>query len=162
MVDSVSELTAIENGSAVVSYIADSLLAKIKKREVIQAIQENRLLLISDVKPDTGFTAARAMNRNKYVYASSYGAFVIASDYNKGGTWAGAIENLKNDWVKTFVWKNQSYVGNCKLIEKGANPYELTEERIYDLIMKKKTEYQQQDLFSYNSNIQKECVMKTN
>ena len=151
-VDTVSELTAIENGSAVVSYVADSLLTKIKRREVVKAIQENKLLLLSDVKPDVGFSAARAMNRNKYIYASSYGAFAIASDFNKGGTWAGAIENMRNDWVKMFVWDNSNYAGNSRLIEKGAIPYKLNNEKIYDLIMRKEKKYEQQDLFSHREN----------
>lgn len=102
-VDIVSESTAISNGSAVVSFIADSLSAKIKKKEVFDNILQGKLLLISDVKPDAGFSAARAMNRNKYIYTSAYGAFVVSSDYNKGGTWTGAMENIKNGWTKTFV-----------------------------------------------------------
>lgn len=62
-----------------------------------------RLLLITDMKPDTGFSAARAMNRNKFIYASAYGTFVVASDYNKGGTWAGAVEACAAEGQKS-VW----------------------------------------------------------
>lgn len=54
-VDSISETTALENGSAVVSFITDSLLKKIKNKEVLNNIIHGRLLLISDVKPDVGF-----------------------------------------------------------------------------------------------------------
>ncbi len=136
-VDLISEKTAIESGSAVVSFIADSLSAKIKKREALQSILQGKLLLISDVNPDVGFSAARAMNRNKYIYAAAYGAFVVSSDYNKGGTWSGAVENIKNNWTKQFVWDHKEYGGNLKLIERGAIPYELTEEKIYDVMTKK-------------------------
>lgn len=149
-VDSISESTAINNGSAVVSFIADSLSAKIKKKEVLNSIIQGKLLLLSDVKPDVGFSAARAMNRNKYVYAAAYGAFVVSSDYNKGGTWAGAIENIKNEWTKEFAWNHKEYTGNLKLIEKGAIPYELNEETIYDVITKKETSYDQLDIFNMN------------
>ena len=41
-----------------------------------------------------------AMMRNRYVYAQSCGTVVVRSEYNKGGTWAGAIDNLKNEWCK--------------------------------------------------------------
>ena len=150
-VDTISEITAIENGSAVVSFIADSLIAKIKKKEVLKNILHQRLLLISDVKPEAGFSAARAMNRNKYIYAAAYGAFVISSDYNKGGTWAGAIENIKNNWTKEFVWNHKKYNGNLKLIEKGAIPYELSNEKIYDSITKKENNYDQIDIFNLST-----------
>lgn len=150
-VDTISETTAIENGSAVVSFIADSLIAKIKKKEVLKNILHQKLLLISDVKPEAGFSAARAMNRNKYIYAAAYGAFVISSDYNKGGTWAGAIENIKNNWTKEFVWNHKKYNGNLKLIEKGAIPYELSNEKIYDSITKKGNNYDQLDIFNLST-----------
>lgn len=110
-VDTISEITAIENGSAVVSFIADSLTAKIKRKEVLKNILQQKLLLISDVKPDAGFSVARAMNRNKYIYAAAYGAFVISSDYNKGGTWAGAIENIKIIGQKSLYGIIKNIVG---------------------------------------------------
>lgn len=152
-VDSISEHTAIKNGSAVVSFIADSLITKIKKKEISNYIMQGKLLLISDVKPDVGFSAARAMNRNKYIYAAAYGAFVIASDYNKGGTWSGAIENLKNDWTKEFVWDHKAYDGNLKLIEKGGIPYVLSEEKIYDSIIIKQNNYNQLNLFNISTAV---------
>lgn len=146
-VDTISETTALKSGSAVVSYIADSLLSKIKKQQVISDIISDKLLLFSDVKPEAGFSAARAMNRNKYIYASSYGAFVVSSDYNKGGTWNGAVEAMRNNWGKTFVWNHADYTGNQKLIEKGGIPYEITDEHIYSIITQKKVTYEQLDLF---------------
>lgn len=158
-VDSISEKTAIEHNGAVVSFISDSLNSKIKKKDVLMNILSKKLLLISDAKPDVGFSVARAMNRNKYIYASAYcGAFVVSSDYNKGGTWTGAMENIKNDWTKTFVWNNKDYGGNLKLIEKGALPYEISNEKISNLIRekvntskketKKENSYEQMDISS--------------
>lgn len=136
-VDSISENAAINAGSAVVSFVAESLIDKIKKKDILNNVMQGKMLLLSDVKPDVGFSAARAMNRNKYIYASSYGAFVISSDYKKGGTWAGATETLKHEWTKVLVWNYKEYEGNMKLIERGAIPYELSEERLYDVITKK-------------------------
>ncbi len=146
-VDTISESTAIQSGSAVVSFIADSLSSRIKKKQIIADIVSGNLLLVSDVKPDAGFSSARAMNRNKYVYASSYGAFVVSSDYNKGGTLNGAIEAMRNGWTKTLIWNNPNYNGNQKLIEKGGIPFGITDESIYSIITKKEETYEQMNLF---------------
>lgn len=146
-VDTVSEITAIQNGGAAVAYVADSLLDRIKKQDTINSIMNRQLLLITDVKPDAGFSAARAMYRNKFIYASAYGTFVVSSDYNKGGTWAGAVEAIRNGWGKTLIWNNSEYKGNKKLIEKGGIPYELSEEKLYDVVTKKDT-YEQIDFFN--------------
>lgn len=152
-VDTVAERAALESGSAVVSYVADSMISRINKKQMLDAIVSKRQLLVSDMKPDAGFSVARAMNRNKYIYISSYGTFIVASDYNKGGTWAGAVEAVKNEWTKVLVWKHGKYEGNDKLIEKGAIPYELSEESIYDLLMKKEEKFEQMDLFTYNRSL---------
>lgn len=58
-VDTISESTAIQSGSAVVSFIADSLSSRIKKKQIIADIVSGNLLLVSDVKPDAGFSSAR-------------------------------------------------------------------------------------------------------
>jgi predicted Rossmann fold nucleotide-binding protein DprA/Smf involved in DNA uptake len=80
------------------------------------------MLLLSVVKPDAGFNVGIAMMRNRYIYAQSSGTVVIRSEYNKGGTWAGAIENLKYGWCKELCWDKKAYQGNKALIEKGAIP----------------------------------------
>ena len=161
MASDFSEKAAVESGSAAVSFIADSLLSKIRKKDILDSIINKKQLLFSDVKPDVGFSAARAMNRNKYIYASSYGTFVVASDYNKGGTWTGATEALKKEWAKVFVWNHKEYNGNQKLIEKGGIPYILSESSIFERITKKEESFQQMDLFSFASeqeNIQKPSI----
>lgn len=152
-VDTIAQNTAIENGGVVVSYIADSLSAIIKKKEVLDNLIQGKLLLISDVKPDVGFSAARAMNRNKYIYTSAYGAFVVTSDYNRGGTWTGAMENMRNHWTKLFAWNHMEYDGNRKLIEAGAVPFELSHEKIYDVITRKETSFDQMDMFKVISAV---------
>lgn len=121
-IDSVAEMEALNNGGRVVSFIADSLDSKIRKKEIRSYIEEGKLLVLSAAKPSSAFSVGTAMNRNKYIYALSSGAFVIKSDYNKGGTWAGATENIKNSWVKTFVKANSKEKGNIELIKLGAYP----------------------------------------
>ncbi len=136
-VDSIAQQTAIANGGIVVSYIADAMTKKIQNRDIIQAIENKQLLLLSDTNPDVGFTVAKAMNRNKYIYASSCGAVAVASDLKKGGTWTGAIENLNQKWVALGVWDTNLYSGNKELITKGAVPIEsVSDFSVKDFIQK--------------------------
>lgn len=121
-IDSVSRARALEGGGAVTEYISDSLVKKIKDKEIINAIKSGKLVIMSVVKPDAGFNAGIAMMRNKYIYAHSMGTVVVKSDYNKGGTWSGATENLKNNWCCEFCWDNAAYAGNMALIKNGAIP----------------------------------------
>jgi len=119
-VDSIAQDGVLDNGGRVVSFIADSLITRIKKKEIRQAIVNKKLLIISATNPKSGFTVYSAMDRNKYIYCLSKSTIVISSDYNKGGTWAGATENLKNKWV-TLIVRNDEMVpkGNIELIKKG-------------------------------------------
>lgn len=121
-VDQIAQEEALDLGGCAISYVADSMLRKIKNSKTVYAIQQGKLLMLSVVNPDAGFNAGIAMMRNKYVYAQSSGTVVIKSDYNKGGTWTGAMENLKNNWCPTFCWNHSAYKGNKELIGSGAIP----------------------------------------
>lgn len=119
-IDGVSRERTLKNGGTVMEYISDSLVKKIKDKETISAIKSGKLVLLSVVKPDAGFNAGIAMMRNRYIYAQSMGTIVVKSDYKKGGTWNGAMDNLKNSWCREFCWDNASYSGNTALIKNGA------------------------------------------
>ena len=80
------------------------------------------MLLLSAVSPDAGFHAGTAMMRNRYIYAHATAAVVVRADYNRGGTWSGALENLKHHWSPTLCWNHPEYEGNQALIRKGAIP----------------------------------------
>lgn len=121
-IDSIAEQEAIDHSGFSVEFISDSLLKKIRTSEIINAIRNNQLLILSVAKPDAGFNTGFAMMRNKYIYANSLGTVVVKSDYNKGGTWAGATENLKRGWTNIFCWNKASYKGNLDLISQGAFP----------------------------------------
>lgn len=121
-VDSIAEATALNTGSAAVSYLSDSMLRKIKLPQHLRAIQDGKLLLLSAVNPDAGFHAGTAMMRNRYIYAQGQGTVVIRADYNKGGTWTGARDCLKHKWSPVLCWDNRAYQGNQALIQQGAIP----------------------------------------
>lgn len=166
-VDTISENTALNNNGYVVSILADSLDRKIKNKDIRVNILNGKQLLISANNPDVPFSAASAMNRNKYIYALSNGTFVVASDYNKGGTWAGAVENIKNERVNTFVWNNKKYMGNSELIKKGAIAVDsINNVSITDLISRKIEKADQINIFELDKNvevsIEKENIINEN
>lgn len=131
-VDTISEEQALNMGAPVVEYLSDSMLRKLKKSNIINAIRNGQMLLLSVVKPDAGFNVGIAMMRNRYIYAQSSGTIVVKSEYNKGGTWAGATENLQHGWCKQICWNKISYPGNKALIEKGAIPIDITWDGVID------------------------------
>ena len=121
-IDSEATNTALRKNGCVVEFLSDSLIRKIKKTEIINKIRERKLLLLSVAKPDAPFNTGMAMQRNKYIYAQSIATFVVKSDYEVGGTWNGAIENLKNKWTIGCCWENPAHIGNKALISKGFVP----------------------------------------
>ena len=134
-VDTIAQMAALSSGGTVISVLADSMEKVVRKRELRDAIIENKLLIVSPFNPECTFKIYNAMDRNKYIYALSKAAIVVSSDYGKGGTWSGATENLKNGWVPLYV-RNGSNVpqGNLELIKKGA--ITLDENMVYDEMRK--------------------------
>ena len=117
-VDSVAENIAIHEDGITVIFVADSLEKKVKQKETRQAIMRNQTVILSSNRPDMPFQTYTAMERNKFVYALSNYAVVISSEYNKGGTWAGAIEDIKRGWTPLFVRDEEGVpAGNKDLIQ---------------------------------------------
>ena len=112
--------TALENNGIIIEYLSDSLLKKIKKKNIINAIRNKQLLLLSSSKPDAGFNVGMAMARNKYIYSQSEATIVIKSDYKKGGSWNGAVEAMKKGYCKVVCRENENSKGNIELINNGA------------------------------------------
>ncbi len=147
-VDRMAASAAIKNGSAAISYLADSLVKHIRNKETISAIQNDQLLLLSAVKPDMGFTAGTAMMRNRYIYAQSDGTVAVRSDYKKGGTWNGAVYCMKHKICPLFCWNKPEYRGNQELIRLGAVPIDINwNGDLTVLPVKKEEEYVQRSLF---------------
>ena len=86
---------ALEAGGKVTGVLADSLEQTAMTREHRNLLLEGQLVLISPYDPNAGFNAGHAMQRNKVIYALADAALVVNADINKGGTWAGAIEQLE-------------------------------------------------------------------
>ncbi len=119
-VDSISVETALSNGGCAIEYISDSLIKKVRNKNIMRFVAENRLVVLSVIKPEDGFDAKVALSRNKYIYSQSKATVVVKSDYNKGGTWAGSTEALKKGYCKVLCWNNRTCRGNIEVIKKGA------------------------------------------
>ena len=96
-VDQISMTTALEAGGISIGILAENLLKKSVERSARQAIADGRLLLLSPYHPNARFTVGTAMGRNKLIYAMSDYSLVVSAEYRKGGTWAGAEEELKRE-----------------------------------------------------------------
>lgn len=109
----------LDNGGYVVGILADSLSKTVLSKRYRQAIGSGKLLLMSHVEPDARFTVTQAMERNRYIYAAGDVVIVADSDV-KGGTWNGAIENLKYRWAPAFVRTgHETREGNVALLNEG-------------------------------------------
>ena len=119
-IDSSSMKAALEGRGTAVGVLAHSLQKVIRSVDYRMALENKNLTLLSPYSPDAGFSVGGAMGRNKLIYTLAEYALVISSDFNKGGTWAGATENLKNGWVPLFVMDSMDMPeGNKMLLEKG-------------------------------------------
>lgn len=116
---------ALEAGGKVVGVLADSLEKTAMNRENRDALLNGRLTLISPHEPAAVFHVGKAMNRNKLIYALADAALVVSGDFNKGGTWAGATEQLdKLRMVPVYVRDAEdSGQGLAALLKKGAIPW---------------------------------------
>jgi len=120
-VDEASMLGALDCGGTAVGVLADSLLRASSSSKYRSHLLNNQLVLISPFYPEAGFNAGNAMARNKYIYCLSKAAVVVHSGL-KGGTWTGALENLKSCWVPLWVKETSDKdAGNAQIASKGGN-----------------------------------------
>jgi predicted Rossmann fold nucleotide-binding protein DprA/Smf involved in DNA uptake len=121
--DRIAMQAALEAGGSAVGALADSLEKTVRQPDVREFITDGRLTLLTPYQPDSGFSVGAAMGRNKIIYGLADYAVVVASDYEKGGTWAGAVEALKAEWCPVFVSSGaDAGAGNKELVKKGALP----------------------------------------
>lgn len=124
-IDQAAMRGALEAGGTVCGVLADSLEKTVMQREHRNLLLDGQLVLVSPYDPNAGFHVGHAMQRNKLIYALADAALVVSSDLNKGGTWAGAVEQLdKFRFVPVFVrTTGESSAGLDGLAKKGAQPW---------------------------------------
>lgn len=110
---------ALEAGGAVIGILSDSMSKSVLSKRYRGAIRERQLLLLSHVEPDARFTVGQAMERNRYLYTAADAVIVADSDI-KGGTWSGALENVKRRWTPAYVRQGaEQRSGNLALLGEG-------------------------------------------
>lgn len=121
-IDQAAMRGALEAGGNVSGVLADSLEKTSMNREHRNLLMDGQLVLISPYDPSAGFNVGNAMQRNKLIYALADASLVVSSDFNKGGTWAGATEQLdKFKFVPVYVRSTgESSNGLDALLKKGA------------------------------------------
>lgn len=103
-VDRAAMSGALELGGRAIGVLADGLEKAAMSRENRASLMQGRLLLLCACDPSAGFNVGNAMQRNKLIYALADFALVVNADYGKGGTWAGAVEQLeKRHFVPVYV-----------------------------------------------------------
>ena len=125
-VDAAAMQGATEAGGYCIGVLPSDLLKTSVNRQNRIGLQEGRLVLVSPFYPEAGFNAGNAMGRNRYIYTLADHALVINSALRSGGTWQGAIENLKHGWVPLYVRTPGEGDGNAALVAEGALPFALT------------------------------------
>lgn len=118
-IDESAMVGALKVGGQSIGVMADNLLKASTSNKWRKALMQGDLVLISPFYPESSFNVGNAMARNKYIYCLADTALVVHSGI-KGGTWSGAVENLKQQWTPLWVKASQdSAAGNDQLIAKG-------------------------------------------
>jgi DNA processing protein len=117
-VDTISMESALNARGTAVGILAENFEGVVRKWQA--ALQRGDLCLASPYHPQAGFSVGAAMGRNRLIYTLADFSVVVASEVQKGGTWAGAVENLRQHWVPLFVLKHENMpAGNTALLDKG-------------------------------------------
>lgn len=126
-VDEIAMLAALNAGGTVVGMLANSLLKAAVAKKYRAGIRERRLVLATAFSPEAGFNVGNAMGRNKHIYAMADAALIISAEVEKGGTWAGATEELKRTIPRPVFVRDEADApsGNRALIKLGAQPFPL-------------------------------------
>lgn len=112
---------ALEVGGHVIGVLPDHLRREYLRRANNDELRAGRLTLLSIVHPDTPFSVGNAMARNRLIYAQSQLTIVVSASMGTGGTWSGAVENLKRRWAPVYVWTGEcAPEANFRLVEQGA------------------------------------------
>ena len=70
---------------------------------------------------ELGFSAQRALGRNRFIHAMGEKTLVAQTSFGKGGTWNGSLDNLQHEYSPLFVFDDGSE-GARALCARGATP----------------------------------------
>ena len=113
--DSVAQEACLEAGGKVISVVADSLHRHPERENV---------LYLSEESFDEGFSAHRALSRNRVIHSLGETTYVAQCGLRKGGTWDGTTNNLKGKWSRVVCFCD----GTAAMAELASLGAELTNE----------------------------------
>ncbi len=121
-VDQAAMRGALDAGGTVACVLADGLERAATRRDYRSALMEGRLVLTCPYDPAAGFLVGHAMQRNKLIYALADAALVVSAEFEKGGTWAGAVEQLDRHRLVSVYVRSTGEIGRGleALLERGA------------------------------------------
>ncbi|MDE0694876.1 MAG: DNA-processing protein DprA [Boseongicola sp.] len=119
-VDERAMLGALGTDGAAIGVLADSLLRAGTSERFRKHLLAGDLVLVTPVNPEAGFNVGNAMSRNRCIYCLAETAIVVSSTPDRGGTWNGALEDLKAAWVPLWVKRTEDESsGNPELVRRG-------------------------------------------
>jgi predicted Rossmann fold nucleotide-binding protein DprA/Smf involved in DNA uptake len=127
-IDSFSTQVAIQLKKPFIEWLSDSLIKRLQINAISLSLQHGNGLLLSESIPTAPFNVGFAMARNKFIYITAEKVIAIKAEYTikgkekSGGTWNGAIENLRSNYKKLYVINDANCKGNVELIEMGGIP----------------------------------------
>lgn len=122
-IDETSEDEGLAQGGPVIEFPADGIETCLQDSAVREAVMNGNLTLASRYHPTASWSVGGAMGRNKLIHGFAEYTVVVRSGDESGGTWAGATENLDNNWSALVVCSHADDApGNDKLIKKGGIP----------------------------------------
>ncbi len=113
--DQTAQNACLESGGKVISIVADCLSDK---------QPGDNILYISEDGFDLGFSAQRALSRNRLIHTLGCITLVAQCGYQTGGTWSGTVKNLRFGWSPVFCYADGSPAHGL-LRDMGAQPLEL-------------------------------------
>ena len=119
-VDETAMLAGLDAEGTAVGVVAAGLQRSATSRKYRAALERGDLALLSPCAPEAGFHPGNAMSRNRFIYCLATSAVVVTCEEGAGGTWNGAVENLRHGWVPTWARRDAGGSGNRALVERGA------------------------------------------
>ena len=110
--DRTAQEACLSNGGSVLIFPATEL--------VYFPVREN-VLYAAEGGFELGFSAQRALGRNRYIHAMGEKTLVAQTGFGKGGTWSGSLDNLQHEYSPLFVFDDGSE-GARALCARGATP----------------------------------------
>lgn len=109
--DQQAQNACLEAGGRVISVVADALTAH---------PVTDRVLYLSEEDYDQGFSAGRALSRNRVIHSLGEKTLVAQCGLGKGGTWDGTVRNLDSGWSPVFAFRDGS-PASFHLEQRGAS-----------------------------------------